>query len=31
VNGRAALYFAGWSRFYSIYPANKTLLAGGGS
>jgi len=27
VNGRAALYFAGWSRFYSIYPASKTLLA----
>ena len=27
VNGRAALYFAGWKRFYSIYPASKTLLA----
>ena len=27
VNGRAALYFAGWSRFYSIYPASKALLA----
>lgn len=27
VNGRAALYFAGWNGFYSIYPASKTLLA----
>jgi uncharacterized protein YdhG (YjbR/CyaY superfamily) len=27
VNGRAALYFAGWNRFYSIYPATKILLA----
>ena len=27
VNGRAALYFAGWNRFYSIYPASKVLLA----
>jgi uncharacterized protein YdhG (YjbR/CyaY superfamily) len=27
VNGRAALYFAGWTRFYSIYPASKILLA----
>jgi len=27
VNGRAAVYFAGWARFYSIYPASKILLA----
>jgi uncharacterized protein YdhG (YjbR/CyaY superfamily) len=27
VRGRAALYFAGWSRFYSIYPASRILLA----
>lgn len=27
VNGRAALYFAGWKNFYSIYPASKVLLA----
>jgi len=27
VNGRTALYFAGWSRFYSIYPASRTLVA----
>ncbi len=27
VNGRAALYFAGWKRFYSIYPAGKSLIA----
>lgn len=27
VSGRVALYFAGWSRFYSIYPASESLLA----
>jgi uncharacterized protein YdhG (YjbR/CyaY superfamily) len=27
VNGHAALHFAGWKSFYSIYPASKGLLA----
>ena len=27
VKGRAALYFAGWKRFYSVYPASKAMLA----
>lgn len=27
VNGRAMLYFAGWKRHYSLYPADATLVA----
>jgi uncharacterized protein YdhG (YjbR/CyaY superfamily) len=27
VNGRVAIYFAGWKEHYSIYPANATLVA----
>jgi uncharacterized protein YdhG (YjbR/CyaY superfamily) len=27
IKGRAAACFAGWKRFYSIYPASKVLLA----
>jgi uncharacterized protein YdhG (YjbR/CyaY superfamily) len=27
LHGRAVLYFAGWKRHYSIYPANERLVA----
>jgi uncharacterized protein YdhG (YjbR/CyaY superfamily) len=27
LNGVAVLYFAGWKQHYSLYPANKTLVA----
>lgn len=27
LNGEAVLYFAGWKRHYSIYPATKRLVA----
>jgi len=27
LQGTAILYFAGWKRFYSLYPASKRLLA----
>lgn len=27
VNGRTIIYFAGWKRHYSIYPANDRLVA----
>jgi uncharacterized protein YdhG (YjbR/CyaY superfamily) len=27
LNGRAVLYFAGWKRHYSIYPATRPLVA----
>lgn len=27
VNGRIAIYFAGWSKHYSIYPASVALVA----
>jgi uncharacterized protein YdhG (YjbR/CyaY superfamily) len=27
LNGRAVLYFAGWKKHYSIYPATKRLIA----
>lgn len=27
LNGRAALYFAGWKKHFSLYPASEQLLA----
>ena len=27
LDGRMVLYFAGWKRHYSLYPASKTLVA----
>ena len=27
LNGRAFLYFAGWARHFSLYPANRELVA----